>query len=99
MRIQVAPDPQLAVCKGIVADRLAKLKYGTSILGWRCCRSSYGTLCKSLYDPKNPSHFGRNTLRDPLDGKLYVTKIIDWSVPLEFIEVSETLICIGSLRR
>lgn len=46
LQVRVAPDPQLAVCKGLVADRLRKLKAGESVLGWRCCRASYGLICK-----------------------------------------------------
>ncbi|KAF2691612.1 hypothetical protein K458DRAFT_438019 [Lentithecium fluviatile CBS 122367] len=80
LQIRVAPDPQLVVCKGIVADRVQKLKSGQSVLGWRCCRSSYGLLCKVKHDPNNPAHFGLNTARDPLDGQLYVTDYIDWFI-------------------
>src|SRR4051794_18288016 len=36
LQVRVAPDPQLVVCKGNVADRVAKIKSGQSILGWRC---------------------------------------------------------------
>jgi hypothetical protein len=54
LQIHVASEPQLSVCKGIVMDRMRKLKSGKSVLGWRCCRASYGTLCKILYNPKNP---------------------------------------------
>jgi hypothetical protein len=46
LQVHVAPDPQLAVCKGIVADRVQKIKGGKAVLGWRCCRVSYGTICK-----------------------------------------------------
>lgn len=54
VRFRTAPDPQLAVCKGLVTDHLRKLKSGSGVLDWRCCRASYGTLCKVLYDRKNP---------------------------------------------
>lgn len=80
LQIRVAPDPQLVVCKGIVADRVQKLKSGQSVLGWRCCRSSYGLLCKVKHDPNNPAHHGLNTSRDPLDGQLYITDYIDWFI-------------------
>lgn len=46
IQVRVAPDPQLAVCKGLVADRVRKLKAGEGVLGWRCCRASYGLICK-----------------------------------------------------
>lgn len=80
MQIRVAPDPQLAVCKGLVADRLRKLKAGESVLGWRCCRASYGLICRELYNKKNPKHVGRKTVRDTRDRELYVSECIDWFV-------------------
>ncbi|KAF2024035.1 hypothetical protein EK21DRAFT_12821, partial [Setomelanomma holmii] len=80
MRIRIAPDPQLVVCKGNVADRVQKLKTGQSVLGWRCCRASYGTMCKILHEPQNPAHFGLKTERDALDGKNYVVNCVDWFI-------------------
>lgn len=80
IQIRVAPDPQLVVCKGNVADRVQKLKSGQSILGWRCCRASYGTKCKVLYNPNNTQHIGLRTETDPLDGKTYVIDCVDWFI-------------------
>ena len=80
MQIRVAPDPQLAVCKGLVADRLRRLKDGRGVLGWRCCRASYGLICKELYDRDNPKHVWRKTEKDARDGKLYVPECVDWFV-------------------
>jgi hypothetical protein len=80
MHIRVAPDLQLVVCKGNVADRVQKLSSGRSVLGWRCCCASYGVLCKILHNPENPQHFGLPTVRDALDGKLYVQDCIDWFI-------------------
>ncbi|CAG8958336.1 hypothetical protein HYFRA_00000693 [Hymenoscyphus fraxineus] len=80
LQVRIAPEPQLVVCKGMVADRIQKLKSGKSVLGWRCSRASYGTLCKVLYDPTNPSHIGQRTEKDLLDGKLYVLGCINWFI-------------------
>ncbi|KAJ4365462.1 hypothetical protein N0V95_000397 [Ascochyta clinopodiicola] len=80
IQIRVAPDPQLVVCKGNVADRVQKLKSGRSVLGWRCCRASYGTKCKILYDANNPQHIGLRTETDPLDKKPYVVDCVDWFI-------------------
>lgn len=80
MQVRVAPDPQLAVCKGLVADRLRKLKVGEGVLGWRCCRASYGLICREHYDKNNPKHQWRKTERDPRDGKMFVPDCIDWFV-------------------
>jgi hypothetical protein len=80
LQIRVAPDPQLVVCKGNVADRVQKLSSGQSVLGWRCSRTSYGLLCKMKYDPNNPAHYGLTTARDPLDGQMYIMDYIDWFI-------------------
>ncbi|PSN68283.1 hypothetical protein BS50DRAFT_491615 [Corynespora cassiicola Philippines] len=80
LQIRVAPDTQLVVCKGNVADRVAKITSGHSVLDQRCCRTSYGTLCKVLYDPKNPKHVGQKTEIDHMDGRAYVMNWIDWFI-------------------
>jgi hypothetical protein len=78
--VSIAPDPQLAVCKGLVSDRMRKILTSRSVLGWRCCRASYGTVCKIAYDKKNPEHRGKALVRDPLNNKLYITQSIAWFV-------------------
>ena len=80
LQVRIAPDPQLAVCKGMVADRVRKLKAGKAVLKYRCCRASYGTVCKELYNKNNPQHVGRPTSLDPMNGKLYVTQSIAWFI-------------------
>ncbi|KAL8953632.1 MAG: hypothetical protein Q9222_000518 [Ikaeria aurantiellina] len=80
IQVRVAPDPQLAVCKGLVGDRLRRLKVGKPVLKYRCCRASYGTICKELYNKDNPSHIGRPTTKDLMNGKLYVTQSIAWFI-------------------
>ncbi|ORY19169.1 hypothetical protein BCR34DRAFT_472143 [Clohesyomyces aquaticus] len=80
IRVRIAPDPQLAVCKGLVADRVRKLLTSHSVLGWRCCRASYGTVCKIMYDKRNPEHAGKQLTKDPLNGKLYITQAVAWFV-------------------
>ncbi|KAH7135446.1 hypothetical protein B0J11DRAFT_556260 [Dendryphion nanum] len=78
--VRIAPDPQLAVCKGLVSDRIRKLLTSHSVLGWRCCRSSYGTMCKILYDKKNPDHQDKQLMKDPMNGKMYIMQAIAWFV-------------------
>jgi hypothetical protein len=80
MQVRIAPDPQLAVCKGLVADRVRKLTTNQSILGWRCCRASYGTICKIQYNKKNPEHIGKPTMKDPINNKLYITQAVAWFI-------------------
>ena len=80
LQVRIAPEPQLAVCKGILADRVRKLKAGKSVISYRCCRASYGTICKEIYSKNNPQHQGREKIVDPMNGKLYVTQSIDWFI-------------------
>jgi hypothetical protein len=78
--VRIAPDPQLAVCKGLVSDRVRKILTSRSVLGWRCCRASYGTLCKIAYDKTNPDHEGKRLEPDLMNGKLYVVQSVAWFV-------------------
>ncbi|KAF2672742.1 hypothetical protein BT63DRAFT_436614 [Microthyrium microscopicum] len=81
IQLHVAPEPQLAVAKGVVHDRVRKVSSGQGVLNWRCARASYGTLCKIEYDQSNPNHRGAVTpTLDPLDGKMYVTQAIEWFI-------------------
>ncbi|KAK3065276.1 hypothetical protein LTS18_003150 [Coniosporium uncinatum] len=80
VNVTIAPDPQLVVCKGVVADRARKLKSGSPVLYQRCCRASYGIACKELYNEQNPLHRNRPQEKDPQDGKLYVPDSIVWFV-------------------
>ncbi|MCJ1354012.1 MAG: hypothetical protein MMC33_003999 [Icmadophila ericetorum] len=79
VKLLVAPEPQLAVSKGLVVDRVQKIKSGKPVLGVRCCRSSFGMLCKEKYDKKR--HIGRENITiDPLDKKMYVENTIVWFI-------------------
>ncbi len=80
MRVRPAPDPQLAVCKGLVSDRVIKLRSGASIIKSRCCRASYGIQCRERHDKKNREHMGRPVVKDKIDGKLYVERSIVWFI-------------------
>lgn len=63
---------------GVVEDRVQRLSAGASILGWRCCRESYGVIFKEKFSEKNVEHRARQTQIDPVDGKSYVVDGIDW---------------------
>ncbi|KAF4544176.1 HSP70 family protein [Lasiodiplodia theobromae] len=80
IHFRTAPDPQLAVSKGLVTDHLRKLRSGKSVLDWRCCRASYGTLCKVAYEKNNPDHRGKKVHKDPINGKLYISNAIAWFI-------------------
>lgn len=52
---------------------------GAKVFKERCCRLSYGILCREEYDPENnPTHVGQTVIRSPHDGKLWVEGQIDW---------------------
>ncbi|CAI6291398.1 unnamed protein product [Periconia digitata] len=78
--LRISPDPQLAVCKGIVGDRVRKILTSQSVLSTRCCRSSYGTVCKVRFDKYNPEHIGKEQYQDPHDRKWYLVDAIAWFV-------------------
>jgi hypothetical protein len=80
VKVSVAPDPQLTVCKGMIIDRVRKLNSGKAVLGWRCCRASYGTTCKILYNRNNPEHLLQTPSRDFLDGKDYIHNGVAWFI-------------------
>jgi hypothetical protein len=79
LQVHVAPEPQLAVCKGLVVDWL-RARNDQPVLEWRVCRSSYGTECKVLYNKNNPEHVGQPRQVDPLNGQQYITRAIAWFI-------------------
>jgi hypothetical protein len=80
VQVHVAPEPQLCVCRGLVQDRIRRLSSGVGVLGWRCSRASYGTICKMPYEAGNQSHAGRQITKDPYTGKLYLINAIEWFI-------------------
>jgi len=78
VQLQVAPEPQLAVCKGMVINRVQKLRSESPVLSSRCCRASYGLLCKDIYNERNPLHKGIAPEKDSIDGKSYVKDTVSW---------------------
>ena len=70
---------QLVVCKGLVIDRLHRLKYNTFILPSLCCRGSYGILYNEPFDSRKHRQ-KKNIRKDPSDGKKYVVDQIKWLI-------------------
>ncbi|KAH0543032.1 hypothetical protein FGG08_002640 [Glutinoglossum americanum] len=68
----------LAVCKGLVLDRMQRICHGTSVFRTRSCRSSYGILFNDRYN--KDKHAAQTPVECPLNGKLYVTNQIDWFI-------------------
>ena len=74
-----AENSQLAVVQGLVLERSQVTSLGAMVFKERCCRLSYGVLCREEYDPnENPTHIGQRVLKSPLDGKYWVEGQIDW---------------------
>lgn len=69
---------QLAVVHGLVMNRAQQLEKGVVYIGSRCCRVSYGIICRVPYDPRR--HVGEPVELDSLDKKKYAINQIEWIV-------------------
>ncbi|OQV00389.1 hypothetical protein CLAIMM_05890 [Cladophialophora immunda] len=78
LQILRVPKPQLAVCHGLVLDRVQQIKSNRSVYKERYCRNSYGVVVRREYDPRY--HLGQPVIIDPRDKKIWVEKQIDWFV-------------------
>lgn len=71
-------DSQLAVVQGLVMDRIQVISRGSVVFKERCCRLSYGMVCRELYDEAR--HVGEDITQDPRDRKKWAVNQIDWFV-------------------
>ncbi|CZR50401.1 uncharacterized protein PAC_00273 [Phialocephala subalpina] len=81
LRVLFAPDPNdlpLAVCKGLVIDRLQHFSCHMPVIPIRSSKASYGILCREIHNGKK--HSGQPSTKNQLDGKKYARKQIDWLV-------------------
>lgn len=78
LQILRVPKPQLAVCHGLVLDRVQQIKENRMVYTERFCRNSYGVVVRAEYDPK--LHNGEPTFIDPRDKKRWVSNQIDWFI-------------------
>ena len=69
---------QLAVVKGLVQDRMSKLKTKKPILGARKSRQSLGLIVNQQYVPHK--HQGADLMTDPIDGQTYAKNQVVWFV-------------------
>ena len=75
----IAENSQLAVVQGLVLERSQVTSLNAMIFKGRCCRLSYGVLCREEYNPNdNPTHIGQRVVESPHDGKYWVEGQIDW---------------------
>ena len=73
-----AVSRQLAVVKGLVQDRMSKLKTKKPILGARKSRQSLGLIVNQQYVPHK--HQGADLMTDPIDGQTYAKNQVVWFV-------------------
>ena len=66
--------------QGLVLDRIQSIHKGNDIFKERCCRLSYGVVCRELYKPNSPRHMGKKVTLDPMDGKRWVDDQIIWLI-------------------
>jgi hypothetical protein len=66
----------LAVCKGLVINRLQHFSDKVSVIPTRNS-ASYGILCSELFDKK---HVGQRGIKNQLDGNKYARYQIDWLI-------------------
>lgn len=78
VQILRVPKPQLAVCHGLVLDRVQQIKEDRVVYKERFCRNSYGVISRAEYDPSK--HSGEPTTYDPRDRKTWVFNQIDWFI-------------------
>ena len=78
LEILTAAEPQLAVVKGLVMDRSQALHRGVVVYTGKCCRVSYGAICRLPYDSR--LHYGEPTIRDQFTKELWVEDQIDWLI-------------------
>ena len=71
-------DRQLAVVQGLVMDRIQAISRGNVVFKERCCRISYGTICREPYDKFK--HTGEKVTYDSRDRKQWAEGQIDWFV-------------------
>ena len=63
--------------KGLVIDRIQKLRSGRAVLNTRICRASYAISLDLPYDPKK--HKGQEVYKH-YDGVLYARNQMDWMI-------------------
>ncbi|KAI9768044.1 MAG: hypothetical protein M1839_004204 [Geoglossum umbratile] len=71
-------EPPLAVCKGLVIDRMQRICHNASVFRSRRFRSSYGILYNERYDKNR--HADQRSVKNPLDGHKYAENQIDWII-------------------
>ncbi|EEH45662.2 uncharacterized protein PADG_01812 [Paracoccidioides brasiliensis Pb18] len=80
-RILISEDPQLAVCRGLVIDRIHRLRYGHSIISSRRSCHSYGIVFNNrLSQNKRSPRQSEGIKISPYDRKRYAVNQIEWLI-------------------
>lgn len=67
----------IAVCKGLVIDRLQNFTDQASVIPIKASSASYGILCWEVYGKK---HSGQRFVKNRIDGNKYAANQIDWLI-------------------
>lgn len=78
LQILRVPKPQLAVCHGLVLDRVQQLKQDRVVYKERICRNSYGVMYRTEYNAAR--HAGEPVTYDSRDKKFFALNQIDWFI-------------------
>lgn len=80
LEILVSDEPQLAVCRGLVIDRMQRITTMRNVLTGRICPASYGVLCDMPYDKNNRQHVGQDVYKHAIFGVPYVRNQVKWMI-------------------
>lgn len=73
------PYSQLAVSRGLVIDRVHRLRHGHSVLSTRCSSSSYGIVVNNrVRTGKTPPSYNSHVKISPYDGRRYIVNQVQW---------------------
>ena len=78
LQILRVPKPQMAVCHGLVLDRVQQIKEDRVVYKERFCRNSYGVVYRTEFNPA--LHAGDQVTFDSRDKKTYALNQIDWFI-------------------
>ncbi|MCJ1404496.1 hypothetical protein MMC11_007722 [Xylographa trunciseda] len=78
MQVVLVAEPQLVVVQGLVLNRVQEVRHGQEVFKMRCCRASYGTICRKKWD-KNV-HLGEDVKQDFFTNQKFAIEQIDWLI-------------------
>lgn len=86
-QIHASSDPQLCVCKGLVMNRLERLRSGSCTFSKLCARTSLGILKQEKFSVLKASHRRERRENERNVSKQQTLTAVDWVV----LKVSNTL--------